>query len=102
MRLGVDTIDLYLLHWRGPIPPAETLEAFAALAGAGKIRNWGVSNFDVTDLEELIELPSGDEMSTDQVLITCKITASSSTCCHGATAVASLSWPIRPSNRAAR
>jgi diketogulonate reductase-like aldo/keto reductase len=68
MRLGVDTIDFYLLHWRGPIPPAGTLEAFAALAGAGKIRNWGVSNFDVTDLEELIELPGGDEMSTDQVL----------------------------------
>jgi len=55
MRLGVDEIDLYLLHWRGAVPLEETLEAFEKLMGAGKIRNWGVSNFDVADMEELID-----------------------------------------------
>ena len=45
-RLGVDTIDLYLLHWPGTVPLAETVEAFEALQRAGKIRHWGVSNFD--------------------------------------------------------
>jgi len=68
MRLGVDEIDLYLLHWRGAVPLEETLEAFEKLMGAGKIRNWGVSNFDVADMEELIELDGGDEVSSDQVL----------------------------------
>jgi diketogulonate reductase-like aldo/keto reductase len=68
MRLGVDQMDLYLLHWRGSIPLEDTLEAFAALFEAGKIRNWGVSNFDVDDLEEMINLPGGEQVSTDQVL----------------------------------
>lgn len=67
-RLGVDEIDLYLLHWRGSIPLDETLEAFDALMSTGKIRNWGVSNFDVEDMEELIALPGGDAVATDQVL----------------------------------
>ena len=53
-RLGVDEIDLYLLHWRGAVPLEDTVEAFDTLIGAGKIRNWGVSNFDVADMEELI------------------------------------------------
>ncbi len=52
-RLGTDRLDLYLLHWRGLIPLAETVEGFHALLAAGKIRHWGVSNFDVADLEEL-------------------------------------------------
>jgi diketogulonate reductase-like aldo/keto reductase len=52
-RLRTDRIDLYLLHWRGRIPLAETLAAFDTLKGAGKIRYWGVSNFDVDDLDEL-------------------------------------------------
>jgi diketogulonate reductase-like aldo/keto reductase len=68
MRLGVDEIDLYLLHWHGAVPLGETLEAFEKLMAAGKIRNWGVSNFDVADMEELIDLEGGDEVSTDQVL----------------------------------
>jgi diketogulonate reductase-like aldo/keto reductase len=67
-RLGVDEIDLYLLHWRGPVPLEETLEAFDRLIGAGKIRNWGVSNFDVDDMQDLVDLPGGDEVATDQVL----------------------------------
>lgn len=52
-RLRVDTIDLYLLHWRGGIPLADTVEGFERMRGAGKIRRWGVSNLDVDDLEEL-------------------------------------------------
>ena len=53
-RLGVDCIDLYLLHWRGGVPLAETVEAFEKLCAAGRIRQWGVSNFDVDDLRELL------------------------------------------------
>jgi diketogulonate reductase-like aldo/keto reductase len=68
MRLGVDELDLYLLHWRGTVPLEETLDAFDTLIGAGKIRHWGVSNFDVDDLEELIALPGGEEVATNQVL----------------------------------
>jgi diketogulonate reductase-like aldo/keto reductase len=68
MRLDVETIDLYLLHWRGTIPLEETLDAFDALIGAGKISYWGVSNFDVADLEELVDLTGGEQVATDQVL----------------------------------
>ena len=65
-RLGMETIDLYLLHWRGGVPLAETVEAFEGLIRAGKIRRWGVSNLDVEDLEELgAALP---DCATDQVL----------------------------------
>jgi diketogulonate reductase-like aldo/keto reductase len=68
-RLGTDRIDLYLLHWRGPHPLAETVEAFRALVRAGKIRHWGVSNLDPDDLRELLALPArGQEVQTDQVL----------------------------------
>ena len=67
-RLGTDVIDLYLLHWRGGVPLEETLAAFAALVEAGKIRHWGVSNFDVSDMEELSELDAGGSVATNQVL----------------------------------
>jgi diketogulonate reductase-like aldo/keto reductase len=67
-RLGVWEIDLYLLHWRGLIPLEETVDAFDALVGAGKIRHWGVSNFDVSDMQELVDLSGGAEVATDQVL----------------------------------
>jgi diketogulonate reductase-like aldo/keto reductase len=67
-RLRVDEIDLYLLHWRGMVPLDETLEGFARLIDAGKIRYWGVSNFDIADMEELLDLPGGAEVATDQVL----------------------------------
>ncbi len=66
-RLRVEAIDLYLLHWRGSHPLAETLEAFAALLRAGKIRRWGVSNFDVADLRELGALPGGAACAANQV-----------------------------------
>ncbi|MFD4771837.1 aldo/keto reductase [Streptomyces niveus] len=67
-RLRTDRIDLYLLHWRGAVPLAETLEAFEDLLDAGKIRHWGVSNFDPADLRELAALPGGDAAATNQVL----------------------------------
>lgn len=60
-RLGVDRIDLYLLHWRGSVPLAETLAGFAELQRRGWIRRWGVSNFDVADMEELFALPGADD-----------------------------------------
>jgi diketogulonate reductase-like aldo/keto reductase len=66
-RLKTDRIDLYLLHWRGGTPLAETVEAFEALKSAGKIRHWGVSNFDVDDMEELAR-SGGASCATNQVL----------------------------------
>jgi diketogulonate reductase-like aldo/keto reductase len=67
-RLGTNYLDLYLLHWRGSVPLDATLEAFAVLIAAGKIRHWGVSNFDVDDMEDLWNTPGGRTASTDQVL----------------------------------
>jgi diketogulonate reductase-like aldo/keto reductase len=67
-RLGTDRIDLYLLHWRGDVPLEETLEAFTALTRAGKIRHWGVSNFDVADMQELSAIRGGSHVVVDQVL----------------------------------
>lgn len=67
-RLGVDSIDLYLLHWRSSVPLAETVEALERLRGEGKIRRWGVSNFDVADMEELAALPEGRQVAANQVL----------------------------------
>jgi diketogulonate reductase-like aldo/keto reductase len=67
-RLGTDYIDLYLLHWRGSVPLAETMEAFEALRKAGKIGHFGFSNFDLSDMEEAAGLPGGPRIATDQVL----------------------------------
>jgi diketogulonate reductase-like aldo/keto reductase len=67
-RLGTDRLDLYLLHWRGATPLAETVGAFETLVATGKIRYWGVSNFDVMDMVELVGLPGGGVVATDQVL----------------------------------
>lgn len=66
-RLGTDRIDLYLLHWRGSVPLAETVEAMQALQRAGKIRQWGVSNLDTGDMVELVEA-GGRACATDQIL----------------------------------
>jgi diketogulonate reductase-like aldo/keto reductase len=67
-RLRTDYLDLYLLHWRGDVPLAETVGAFEALRRDGRIRAWGVSNFDVRDLQELLALPDGDRCAANQVL----------------------------------
>jgi len=67
-RLNTDRLDLYLLHWRQSIPLKDTLEGFMALKRDGKIRNWGVSNFDVDDMEELVALPGGDQVAANQVM----------------------------------
>lgn len=67
-RLGTDHIDLYLLHWRGEHPLAETVAAFERLKSDGKIGNWGVSNFDTDDMEELFAVPEGKNCAANQVL----------------------------------
>lgn len=67
-RLGTDRIDLYLLHWRGGVPLGETVDAFETLKASGKIGDWGVSNFDIADMEELIALPKGGAVAANQVL----------------------------------
>jgi diketogulonate reductase-like aldo/keto reductase len=67
-RLSTDVIDLYLLHWRGSVPLRETVDAFEALKQDGKIRHWGVSNFDIADMVELFALPGGRNCAANQVL----------------------------------
>jgi aldehyde reductase len=67
-RLATDRIDLYLLHWRGDVPLAETIDTFASLQKAGKIRHWGVSNFDLDDMHQLRAMSHGQSVATNQVL----------------------------------
>lgn len=67
-RLGTDRLDLYLLHWRGSVPFAETIEAFEALKKAGKIRHYGVSNLDLDDMQEFVAVPGGSAVATNQLL----------------------------------
>src|SRR5678816_4508603 len=67
-RLGVESLDLYLLHWRGSVPLSETLDAFSELKRAGKIAAFGVSNFDTPDMAEAWTLPHGKEIAVNQIL----------------------------------
>jgi diketogulonate reductase-like aldo/keto reductase len=67
-RLKTDVLDLYLLHWRGSVPFAETLEGFIQLQKAGKIRHYGVSNLDLDDMREMRAAPGGENVQTNQLL----------------------------------
>jgi diketogulonate reductase-like aldo/keto reductase len=67
-RLQTDRLDCYLLHWRGSYPLDETVAAFAELVAAGKIRSWGVSNFDTDDLHELLAVAGRGKIACNQVL----------------------------------
>ena len=68
MRMGVEQLDLYLYHWRGSYPLEETVAEFERVKKAGKIKEWGVSNFDIDDMEELWETPGGQNCLVNQVL----------------------------------
>ena len=67
-RLKTDRLDCYLLHWRGSYPLPETVAAFEELARAGKIRSWGVSNFDTDDLNEMLAVAGKGKIACNQVL----------------------------------
>ncbi len=67
-RLKTDRLDCYLLHWRGSYPLAETVAAFEELQNAGKIRSWGVSNFDTGDLDEMLAVSGRGKIACNQVL----------------------------------
>ena len=67
-RLSTDRLDCYLLHWRGSVPLAETAAAFDELVRAGKIRSWGVSNFDTDDLDEMLDIAGEGSIACNQVL----------------------------------
>jgi diketogulonate reductase-like aldo/keto reductase len=67
-RLQTDWLDLYLLHWRGSVPLEDTVAGFEELRRSGKIRHWGVSNFDTSDMEELARVANGANCATNQVL----------------------------------
>lgn len=71
-RLGTDYIDLYLLHWIGHYPFSETVRALMELQQEGKIRQWGMSNLDVNDMERIITLPHGKDCAANQVLYNLK------------------------------
>jgi diketogulonate reductase-like aldo/keto reductase len=66
-RLGIAHLDAYLLHWRGSVPLQETVDAFETLRSRGLIRHWGVSNFDVDDMEELMRTRGGARCATNQI-----------------------------------
>jgi diketogulonate reductase-like aldo/keto reductase len=71
-RLETEVLDLYLLHWPGNLPLEDTVEGFSRLLEAGKIRYWGVSNFDVDEMKKLLGLTRGDQVATNQVLYNLK------------------------------
>lgn len=68
LRLGIEQLDLYLLHWRGTVPLGQTVRAFERLVADGKIARWGVSNFDTADIDELLHVEGGTHCAVNQVL----------------------------------
>jgi aryl-alcohol dehydrogenase-like predicted oxidoreductase len=96
VRLNADRLDLYLLHWRGSVPLAETVEGFLSLQADGLIRNWGVSNFDVSDLEDALT-PATWAHAQRTTLSTCRVEVAEpgdlSTC---------RAWPPDPSRSPVR
>jgi diketogulonate reductase-like aldo/keto reductase len=66
-RLGLDTIDLYLLHWPGSHPLRDTIDGFEQLRAQGAIAQWGVSNFDFAAMKKLVALPGGERCAANQV-----------------------------------
>ncbi len=93
-RLRTDVLDLYLLHWLGSIPLEETLRAFEQLRGAGKIRHFGVSNFDVGELERAVAVAGKDQIACDQVLYHLSNGGSSTSCCRGVKVIGWRLWGI--------
>ena len=67
-RLGLNYLDMYLLHWRGRVPLSETVECMEKAKKEGLIKDWGVSNFDIDDMKELEAVKNGDKCSANQVL----------------------------------
>lgn len=67
-NMNTDYLDLYLLHWKGSIPLSETIECMELMVKSGKIKGWGVSNFDTEDMKELLSLPNGNNCQVNQVL----------------------------------
>lgn len=66
--VGTDYFDLYLYHWRGAVPLSETIVTLQQLQQKGKIKHWGVSNFDISDMEELMDLPNADQVAANEDL----------------------------------
>ncbi|GHP14904.1 aldehyde reductase [Lentilactobacillus fungorum] len=66
--VGTDHFDLYLYHWRGAVPLSETVETLQKMQQKGKIKHWGVSNFDLPDMQELLALPGGDQVAANEDL----------------------------------
>src|SRR5205807_3750306 len=98
-RLRIDAMDLYLLHWRERTPPLkETVETFEKLCSAGKIKWWGVSNFDLDDMEELREICrrlGSIALPRIRCSTISKTAKSNSICCRGVTPRSFRSWPTR-------
>jgi len=100
-RLGTDRIDVYLLHWRGAVPLAETVAGFEDLVRAGKIVSWGVSNFDADDMAELHGIPGGAAAVTNQVLYNPTRRGAEFDLLPWCRRSACRSWPTRRSSRRA-
>ena len=99
-RLALDTIDLYLLHWRGSTPLKETVAAFEQLRADGRIRRWGVSNFDTADMKEMWALAAGSNAPPIRCTTRRARAARSLIYCRGSVRTAWQRWRIRRSIRA--